>query len=127
MGDPNINQKRKNEIYESEFREFKSEEPWAPASVVVSALINPHQVYVARWSKKQIRFLSEVASAIDIVKTYLHSDITWLESLIREYSRFGKFEDGWIIKQAVMIAKGSISRTLLNLARWKRFSIQEES
>jgi hypothetical protein len=43
----------KSEIYESEFREFKTEEPWAPASIVVSALINPHQVYVARWSRSK--------------------------------------------------------------------------
>jgi hypothetical protein len=108
------------EVFESEFREFKTEEPWAPASIVVSALINPKQVYVARWKKKQIRFLSEVAAAIHLVATYLYTDVTWLEALVREYTRFGKFEDGWVIRQAVNIARGSSSRMLFNLARWKR-------
>ena len=108
------------EVFESEFREFKTEEPWAPASIVVSALINPKQVYVARWKKKQIRFLSEVAAAIHLVAAYLYTDVTWLEALVREYTRFGKFEDGWVIKQAVNIARGSSSRMLFNLARWKR-------
>jgi len=121
-----MSDKRKDEIFESEFRETKSEEPWAPASFVVSMLMNPHQVYVARWSKRQIRFLSEIASAISIVKTYLRTNVTWLESLIREYTRFGKFEDGWVIKQSVNIARGSSSRMLFNLARWKRIWYGEE-
>jgi hypothetical protein len=70
--------------------------------------------------KKQIRFLAEVASAIDIVKTYLFTNVAWLESLVREYTRFGKFEDGWVIKQAVSIARGSSTRMLFNLARWRK-------
>jgi hypothetical protein len=111
---------RGKEVFESELREFKAEEPWAPASIVVSALINPKQVYVARWKKKQIRFLSEVAAAVHLVATYLHTDVAWLEALVREYTRFGKFEDGWVIKQAASIARGSSSRMLFNLARWKR-------
>jgi len=118
--------RKPEEVYESEFREFKAEEPWSPASLLVSALINPKQVYVARWSKRQIRFLSEVAAAISVVGTYLGTDVSWLSSLVREYTRFGKFEDGWVLKQAVNVARGVSSRFLLNLARLKRIRYGDE-
>jgi len=114
------------EILESEMPSAKTEEPWAPATLVITALLNPHQVYVARYSKKQIRFLSESVSLLHIVRKYMTTEVSWLEELIRQYARLNKFEDGWVIKQAVGVAKTGSTRMLFNLSRWKRTLFGEE-
>jgi len=114
------------EILESEMISAKTEEPWAPATLVISALLNPKQVYVARYSKKQIRFLSESVSLLHIVRKYMTTEVSWLEELIRQYARLNKFEDGWVIKQAVSVAKTGSTRMLFNLSRWKKIGFSED-
>jgi len=115
------------DVLESEHFIYKSEEPWSPSALVISELLNPRNSYVSRFSKKQIRFLSESLALIHVIKTYLNTDVEWLEELIRQYARLNKFEDGWIIKQAVNVARSSSTRMLFNLSRWKRVLYGEES
>jgi len=106
--------------------EPRAEEPWAPATMVISNLLHPRQVYVARFNKKQIRFLSEATSILHVVSEYLSVNIAWLDELIRQYARLNKFEDGWVIKEAVNVAKSGTTRMLFQLSRWKRVLFGEE-
>jgi len=107
--------------------EPKAEEPWSPSAMVIANLLHPRQVYVARFNKKQIRFLSEATSILHVVNEYLSVNIAWLDELIRQYARLNKFEDGWVIKEAVNVAKSGSTRMLFNLSRWKRVLFGEES
>jgi len=116
----------KVEVYESEEPQSRFEEPWAPASLVVSALINQRQVYVSRFNKKQIRFLSEAAAAVALIKKYLAEDVGWLEVLLIQYTRLSKYEDGWAVQKAVEVAKGSTAKMNMMVSRLKRILLSEE-
>jgi len=107
--------------------EPRVEEPWASSSMVVANLLHPRQVYVSRYTKKQIRFLSEAVSVLHVVRRYLGTDVTWLEALLREYTRLNKYEDGWVIKEAVRVAGAAQTRMMFNLSRVKRILFGAES
>jgi len=116
----------RKDILESEHYIHKGEEPWAPATIVISELLNPRNVYVSKFNKRQIRFLSEAVSITYVIREYMNTDITWMEELLRQYARLNKFEDGWTVKQAVNVAKAGSTRMLFNLSRVKRLLYGEE-
>jgi hypothetical protein len=101
-------------------------EPWGPSSIFVDRTLDEELVYVSAWKPKQIRFLSQVNSLVVTTEKYLGFDVPWLKELIFEYMKLSKFEDGWIIKQAKDVARGSSTRMLFNVARWKRILYGEE-
>jgi len=106
-------------------REILSE-PWGAASIFVNRALDTEETYIASWSPKQIRFLAQVNSLISLTEKYLSIDIMWLKDLVEEYMKLSKFSDGWIIKQAKDVARGSSARMLLNIARWKKIFLGEE-
>jgi len=106
-------------------REILSE-PWGAAAIFVNRALDTEDIYVANWSPKQIRFLAQVNSLISLTEKYLSVDIMWLKDLVKEYMKLSKFSEGWIIKQAKDVARGSSARMLLNVARWKKILMGEE-
>jgi len=102
-------------------------EPWGPAAIFVDKSLDVEQFYVGNWAPKQIRWLAQVKSLIITTEQYLGFRVPWLNELVEEYMKLSKFEDGWIIKQAKDVARGSTTRMLLNVARWKRIFMGEES
>ncbi len=101
-------------------------EPWSPATIFVDRVLEPDDVYVSNWTPKQIRFLAQVKSLISTAENYLGFKVPWLESLITEYMKLTKFEDGWVIKQAKDVARSSTTRMMMQVSRWRRILFGSE-
>jgi hypothetical protein len=102
-------------------------EPWGPSSIFVDKALDVEQYYVGNWAPKKIKWLAQTKSLITTTEQYLGFKVPWLNQLIEEYMKLSKFEDGWIIKQAKDVARGSSTRMLLNVARWRRIFFGEET
>ena len=103
-------------------------EPWGAQTLFVEKVlgVEGEEKYIANWSPKQIKFLAQMRSIIDVIKQYIVPNAGWLETLIDEYMKLSKFEDGWVIKQAKDVARAGTTRMMLNVARWKRIVYGEE-
>ena len=102
-------------------------EPWGPAAIFVERMLNVDEYYVANWAPKQVKWLAQVKSLIMTTEQYLGFKVPWLNQLVEEYMKLSKFEDGWTIKQARDVARGSSTRMMLNIARWRKIFFGEEA
>jgi hypothetical protein len=108
-------------------RKDYSAEPWGAQTLFVDKVLSTddEDVYIAFWSPRQIRFLATMRSLIKACSRYV-IPLPWLETLINEYMRLAKFEDGATIKHAKDVAKGGRTYMSFNVARWKRILYGEE-
>jgi len=101
-------------------------EPWGPQAIFIDKCLNPEEIYIAKWSKKQVRFLSYFTALIQLIEKTMHIDVAWLNDLRVAYMKLSKFEDGYCIKMSKDVARGGLSRMFLNIARWKKIWYSEE-
>jgi hypothetical protein len=98
----------------------EKESPWGAQYYFVRKMLEPSELFVAKWNKKQVRFLSNAAALINVIKSFIKVDVAWLSDLITTYMKLSKYEDGYCIKQAKDVARGASTRMMFNIARWKR-------
>jgi hypothetical protein len=104
----------------------EKESPWGAQYYFVRKMLETDEHFVARWNKKQVRFISNATALMNVIKTFINVDIKWLNELIITYMKLSKYEDGYCIKQAKDVARGASTRMLLNVSRLKRILYGEE-
>ncbi|MEM4762094.1 MAG: hypothetical protein QW230_03870 [Thermofilum sp.] len=104
----------------------KGEEPWSPALLYIDKVLDHRNIYIAPWSKRQIRFLSLTTSLLLVMERYVKIPHAWIKALIHEYMSLSKYENGRLLKSAESVARAQASRTFMQLSRLKRVFIGEE-
>ncbi|MEM3964811.1 MAG: hypothetical protein QW320_11785 [Ignisphaera sp.] len=113
-------------VFEVPQSRVKPDEPWSPALLYIDKVLDHENIYIAPWSKKQIRFLSYASSILLVMERYIKTPITWIKSLIHEYMSLSKYENGRLLKSAENVARSHGMKTYMSLSRVRRMIFGEE-